>query len=185
MNDNSTFIQDFYILTGNQYITDVKTTLKKTPVTLEKINSSTGSRQTQKSPAINMSMNLWPVIDKSLVPSLQNMSLDNELLTNQTKINYEYKQRSAVKNTGNYASVSNHKTDENRTNCMGTPNATLSHRKDLRIVIILAYMHTGSTYTAQMIKNHPGTFYEFEPLRNLQKSSRKKHTIEYLNGATR
>ena len=53
------------------------------------------------------------------------------------------------------------------------------------IVVILAYMHTGSSYTASIIQQHPGTFYEFEPLRSLQESSRRNFPIIFLNGTCR
>lgn len=60
-----------------------------------------------------------------------------------------------------------------------------SGNTEAKIIIILAYMHTGSSYTARIINNHPGTFYEFEPLRSLQESSRNSLWIQFLNGTTR
>lgn len=66
-----------------------------------------------------------------------------------------------------------------------TLTTTLNRKEDVRIVIILAYMHTGSSYIASIIKNHPGTFYEFEPLRYLQTSAKRYQWIRFLNGTTR
>ena len=54
-----------------------------------------------------------------------------------------------------------------------------------KIVIILAYMHTGSTYTGGLIEHHPGTYYEYESLRSLQMATKRKRMIRYLHDTPR
>lgn len=52
-------------------------------------------------------------------------------------------------------------------------------------VILLAYMHTGSTYLGSILQNHPGTFYLFEPLRSFLSICENKKPLNFLNGSTR
>ncbi|KAH3893701.1 carbohydrate sulfotransferase 1-like [Dreissena polymorpha] len=57
-------------------------------------------------------------------------------------------------------------------------------------VIVLAYMHTGSSYTATVLEQHPGSFWESERLHYLHESSMGKNarhgrTIQFLNGTRR
>jgi len=53
------------------------------------------------------------------------------------------------------------------------------------IVIILAYMHTGSTHLGEVLHKYTGSFYEYEPLRFLQKTTRAGQAIRFLNGTMR
>lgn len=52
-------------------------------------------------------------------------------------------------------------------------------------VVILAYMHTGSTYLASILQNHPGSFYEFEPLRSLKTEFTLQRPRRFLDGSVR
>lgn len=52
-------------------------------------------------------------------------------------------------------------------------------------VIVLAYMHTGSTYLASILQNHPDTFYEFEPLRSMQYQYNRNMYMTFLNRTIR
>ncbi|XP_045202965.2 uncharacterized protein LOC123556378 [Mercenaria mercenaria] len=88
--------------------------------------------------------------------------------------------------TGHLPNNSSQSVFERKREKISTKNdITRENRECAKIVIILAYMHTGSSYTARIIQNHPGTFYEFEPLRSLQESSRRGTWIQYLNGTKR
>lgn len=49
-----------------------------------------------------------------------------------------------------------------------------------KIVLIVAYMHTGSSYTGALIQQHPGTYYVYEPLRYLQKATLEKTPIKFI-----
>lgn len=62
------------------------------------------------------------------------------------------------------------------------PKSPSSNQK---IVIILAYMHTGSTYFGSILQHHEGTFYEYENLRSLMYSTRAGKLIHFLNGTSR
>ncbi|XP_045198558.2 carbohydrate sulfotransferase 3-like [Mercenaria mercenaria] len=69
-------------------------------------------------------------------------------------------------------------------------NATvLSHRK---IVLIIAYMRTGSTLTGSIFQEYPDTFYVFEPVRLINQAFKGKDqkdktnvTLKYINGTKR
>ncbi|XP_045206560.2 carbohydrate sulfotransferase 3-like [Mercenaria mercenaria] len=59
-----------------------------------------------------------------------------------------------------------------------------SHTSNRKIVIILAYMHTGSTYIGSIFQHHKESFYEFENLRSLMYSTRAGKVIHFLNGTS-
>ena len=40
-------------------------------------------------------------------------------------------------------------------------------KTNAKIVVVLAYMRTGSTFMGGMFHHYPGTFYLFEPIRNI------------------
>ena len=58
-------------------------------------------------------------------------------------------------------------------------------RPGVKIIIILAYMHTGSTFLGSILQQIPGVYYEYETLRSLQQDSRNKATVIYMNGSER
>ncbi|KAL4225996.1 hypothetical protein ACF0H5_013983 [Mactra antiquata] len=62
------------------------------------------------------------------------------------------------------------------------PEKEASRRK---MVVILAYMHTGSTYLGSILQNHQESFYEYEALRSLMYSTHASKTIYFLNGTER
>ncbi|XP_053400390.1 carbohydrate sulfotransferase 3-like [Mercenaria mercenaria] len=63
----------------------------------------------------------------------------------------------------------------------GSRKSPTSNRK---MVIILAYMHTGSTYIGSIFQHHKGSFYEFENLRSHMYSTRAGKVIHFLNGTS-
>ncbi|XP_045196739.2 carbohydrate sulfotransferase 1-like [Mercenaria mercenaria] len=63
---------------------------------------------------------------------------------------------------------------------------------DRKIVLIIAYMRTGSTLTASLFQEFPGTFYVFEPIRGLTgkfkellKNNQTYTTMHYIHGKER
>ena len=64
------------------------------------------------------------------------------------------------------------------------PTTSTKHRPSLK-VIILAYMHTGSTYLASILQHHPDTFYQFEPLRSIKQQYTKHRVVTFLNNTAR
>lgn len=68
-------------------------------------------------------------------------------------------------------------------------NRNVSILSDKNIVIIIAYMRTGSTLTASLLQQYPGTFYVYEPIRSLYgaytKGDRTHATLNYINGKVR
>ena len=58
-------------------------------------------------------------------------------------------------------------------------------RPRVKIIIILAYMHTGSTFLGSILQQIPGIYYEYETLRSLQQDSRNRNTVVYMNGSER
>jgi len=52
-------------------------------------------------------------------------------------------------------------------------------------ILIVAYMHTGSTYLGSVLHNHPGVYYEFEPLRSLEASYMNEKPLVFLSGTVR
>ncbi|KAH3829885.1 hypothetical protein DPMN_103116 [Dreissena polymorpha] len=61
-------------------------------------------------------------------------------------------------------------------------NARVKVAESFKLIIILAYMHTGSTYIGNLLSQHPGTFYQYEALRNLQMATMAAGRVRYLNG---
>ncbi|XP_052278273.1 uncharacterized protein LOC127876833 [Dreissena polymorpha] len=61
-------------------------------------------------------------------------------------------------------------------------NARAKVAESFKLIIILAYMHTGSTYIGNLLSQHPGTFYQYEALRNLQMATMAAGRVRYLNG---
>ena len=68
-------------------------------------------------------------------------------------------------------------------------SATVLHRTYNKstplVIILLAYLHTGSSFTGSLLQQHPDTFYQFEPLRSLEIDFRDEGVIKYLNGSER
>ncbi|XP_052792044.1 carbohydrate sulfotransferase 3-like [Mya arenaria] len=66
-----------------------------------------------------------------------------------------------------------------------TADATFTSKVNgkVKVIIILAYMHTGSTYLGDVLHQLPGSFYEYEPLRSLQQASRYRDAITFMNGS--
>ncbi|XP_060566735.1 carbohydrate sulfotransferase 1-like isoform X2 [Ruditapes philippinarum] len=63
---------------------------------------------------------------------------------------------------------------------------------DKKVIIIIAYMRTGSTLTASLLQEHPNTFYVFEPIRSVNtkfKEAKKKNLtstlLHYVHGIER
>ena len=66
-----------------------------------------------------------------------------------------------------------------------TENKIVSYAK---IVIIAAYMRTGSTLMGGMFHHHPGTFYLFEPIRHIFDAftgARNNTKLMYVSGKER
>ena len=56
-----------------------------------------------------------------------------------------------------------------------------------KIVIIAAYMRTGSTFMGGIFQRYPGTFYLFEPLHYIDDSLEKRNSTQLMSvsGKTR
>lgn len=74
----------------------------------------------------------------------------------------------------------------------GVRNNTKTILSDKRIVLIMAYMRTGSTLTASVLQEYPGTFYAFEPVRSVHSTFKKSTaqnqtytTFNYIHGVRR
>ncbi|KAL4230821.1 hypothetical protein ACF0H5_011195 [Mactra antiquata] len=63
-----------------------------------------------------------------------------------------------------------------------------NERQDsIKYILVFAYMHTGSTYMGNLLRQHKGSFYHFEPLRDLQRRTLNKDErkiITFLNGTS-
>ena len=69
-----------------------------------------------------------------------------------------------------------------------TASANLSEKKiitNAKIVIIAAYMRTGSTFMGGMFHHYPGTFYVFEPIRRISEATRDSKELVYVSGIKR
>ena len=70
----------------------------------------------------------------------------------------------------------------------GSATKVLSYAK---IAVILGYMRTGSSFTGSTISQYPGTFYLFEPIRDIweafwiQYRTPKDGILSHTNGTTR
>ncbi|XP_053398395.1 carbohydrate sulfotransferase 1-like [Mercenaria mercenaria] len=77
--------------------------------------------------------------------------------------------------------------DQNKTE-VNTLNKASIHR-NRTIVLIVAYMRTGSTLTGSLFREYSSAFYVFEPLHMLQQAFSRpaddKVTLKYVNGTTR
>ena len=54
-----------------------------------------------------------------------------------------------------------------------------------KIVLIVAYMRTGSTFLGGIFKQYPKLFYLFEPIRHIYETVKSNRGVEYINGAKR
>ena len=64
-------------------------------------------------------------------------------------------------------------------------NLSYQGQPKVKVIIILAYMHTGSTFLGSILQQIPGAYYEYETLRSLQYDSRNRVTVVYMNGSER
>jgi len=53
------------------------------------------------------------------------------------------------------------------------------------MILVVAYLRTGSTFTASLFTHQPNSFYVFEPLHMLHDKSSKGEKINFLNGTVR
>lgn len=54
-----------------------------------------------------------------------------------------------------------------------------------KMVLVVAYLRTGSTFTASLFTQQPDTFYVFEPLHMLYDKASKGKKISFLDGTVR
>lgn len=54
-----------------------------------------------------------------------------------------------------------------------------------KIVLIVAYLRSGSTFTASLLTQNPEVFYVFEPLHTIQTNLHKYNRLRYINGTVR
>lgn len=59
-------------------------------------------------------------------------------------------------------------------------------KENTAMQLVVAYMRSGSTLTANLVRHTPGDFYMFEPLFGIEYAlQRKKTRIQFLNGTER
>ena len=63
-----------------------------------------------------------------------------------------------------------------------TEDPVLSNK---HIVVIVSYMRSGSTLTADILQHSQGTVYVFEPFHSVIVRTRQRQPLLYLNGTTR